>query len=73
MCIINPLCFSPQVKNKTYKPTGKYAFILEKGAVVNKHEHRLGSCQLLIEWISKVGSWTSAIENPLTVSIPLIG
>ncbi len=35
MCIINPLYFSPQVKNKPYKPTGKYAFILENGVVVN--------------------------------------
>jgi hypothetical protein len=35
MCIINPLYFSPQVKNKPYEPTGKYAFILETGVVVN--------------------------------------
>ncbi len=31
-----PLFFSPQVKNKPYKPIWHYVFILEKSAVAEK-------------------------------------
>ncbi len=32
---LTPFYFSLQVKNKPYKPTGKYVFILENDAVAN--------------------------------------
>jgi hypothetical protein len=39
MHIINPLLFSPQVKNKPYKPVAENAFILENGASLQPFPH----------------------------------
>jgi hypothetical protein len=71
----NPVYFLPQVKNKPYRLSEEYAFILENGAVANNTDvlEALPGVWISVTsfWSQRGSSW-SLEANPLALEAHLV-